>query len=80
MDECLPWLSLLENDTTRRIVAMRSVVHRISLKPLFSWKRISESVGCNERAAKLWFEKGIKSIAKKLTFKPSDNTRKLSYA
>jgi hypothetical protein len=76
MDETLPWLFLLENETTRRIVAMRSVVHYISLKPKFGWNRIAEIIGCSAFLTKRCYDDGICNIAKKLKFKSNDNVKK----
>ncbi len=68
MDEILGWISLipLERYVLRRIVGARSLVHPISEKHLFPWRRLGTALGADHKAVQRWHKEGIGIIVSAL--------------
>ena len=69
MDEVLGWISLipLERYLLRRIVGARSLVHPLTEKHLFPWRRLGAVLGADHKAIQRWHKEGIAIILKALT-------------
>lgn len=69
MDEILGWISLipLERYVLRRIVGARSLVHPLTEKHLFPWRRLGTVLGADHKAIQRWHKEGIEIILKALT-------------
>ena len=67
MDEAMQWLNLIQNRTTRQVVATRSIVHRDTGKALMTWRHIGKRMNCSHVAALGWYAAGIDLIVTKLT-------------
>ena len=61
MDEALAWITLIPLDryVLRRIVGARSLVHPITERHLFPWRRLAEAIGADHKAVKRWHGQGI---------------------
>ena len=64
MDEALAWLQLIPQDryVLRRIVGARSLVHPISDRHLYSWRRLGSVLGADHKAVQRWHAQGIATI------------------
>ena len=64
MDEALSWISLIpvEKYVLRRIVGARSLVHPISERHLFTWRRLGDLLGADHKAVQRWHAQGIDLI------------------
>lgn len=64
MDRALQWLGLIPVDRymLRRIVGCWMLVHPVTEKRLFSWRRIGATIGCDYRAVQRWHAQGIDLI------------------
>ncbi len=64
MDEAMSWLQLIAQDryVLRRIVGARALVHPISERYLFSWRRLASVMGADHKAVKRWHGDGINLI------------------
>lgn len=64
MDEAMEWISLipLERYVLRRIVGARSLVHPITQRHLFSWRRLASAIGADHKAVQRWYAQGIELI------------------
>ena len=60
MDEALQWLMLIPQDryVLRRIVGARSLVHPISERHLFPWRRLGAVLGADHKAVQRWHAQG----------------------
>ena len=72
MDETMGWISLIpvERYVLRRIVGARSLVHPITGRHLFPWRRIAVAVGADHKAVQRWHAQGIESIVTQLNRRP----------
>jgi Domain of unknown function (DUF6362) len=61
MDEVLSWISFIpaERYVLRRIVGARSLVHPITEKHLFPWRRLGAALGADHKAVQRWHREGI---------------------
>lgn len=61
MDLVLSWVLLIpmSRPEVRRAVALRSLNHPMSERPVLSWRRIGELLGCHHATAERWFDQGI---------------------
>jgi hypothetical protein len=61
MDEALEWISLIPIDryVLRRIVGARSLVHPITERHLFPWRRLATALGADHKAIQRWHAQGI---------------------
>ena len=64
MDEAMGWLSLIPNDryVLRRVVGARSLVHPITDRHLFPWRRLGAALGADHKAIQRWHAQGIDII------------------
>ena len=68
MDETLAWISLIPLDryVLRRIVGARSLVHPITERHLFPWRRLGSVLGADHKAVQRWHAQGIAIIVSML--------------
>jgi hypothetical protein len=64
MDEALGWISFIPVDryVLRRIVGARSLVHPITERHLFPWRRLATALGADHKAIQRWHAQGIDLI------------------
>jgi hypothetical protein len=72
MDEAMGWISLIPLDryVLRRIVGARSLVHPITQRHLFPWRRIAGAISADHKAVQRWHAQGIDLIVAKLNQGP----------
>ncbi len=72
MDEAMGWVSLIPVDryVLRRIVGARSLVHPITGRHLFPWRRIGGTIGADHKAVQRWHAQGIELIVTQLNKRP----------
>jgi len=72
MDEAMGWISLIpvERYVLRRIVGARSLVHPITGRYLFPWRRIAAAIGADHKAVQRWHAQGIELILAQLNKPP----------
>ncbi|MBV8525794.1 MAG: hypothetical protein JOY71_27395 [Acetobacteraceae bacterium] len=68
MDEVLGWISLIpvERYVLRRIVGARSLVHPVTEKYLFPWRRLGAALGADHKAVQRWHKEGIEILVSAL--------------
>jgi len=68
MDEAMGWLALIpkEKYVLRRVVGARSLVHPITDRHLFPWRRLGAALGADHKAVQRWHAQGIDMIVKGL--------------
>jgi hypothetical protein len=73
MDEAMGWVSLIPPDryVLRRIVGARSLVHPITQRHLFPWRRIAAAISADHKAVQRWHSQGIDLIVAKLNQGPA---------
>jgi Domain of unknown function (DUF6362) len=61
MDAALGWIALIppERYVLRRIVGARSLVHPLSERHLFPWRRLGAVLGADHKAVQRWHKEGI---------------------
>ncbi len=64
MDEAFAWVGLIDERLThhRKIVLMRAMVHPISDRHLFSWRRIGRLFNWHHETVRTWHAVGIDRI------------------
>ena len=64
MDTVLGYLALIPQDRymLRRIIGCRALVHPISGRHLFSWRRLAELLGADHKAIQRWHAEGLRII------------------
>jgi hypothetical protein len=64
MDEAMSWIPLIPIDryVLRRIVGARSLVHPITERHLFPWRRLATALGADHKAVQRWHAQGIDLI------------------
>ena len=64
MDEAYGWLRLIpeEKFVIRRIVGARSLVHPLTDRHLYPWRRLAAAVGADHKAVQRWWAQGIDRI------------------
>ena len=64
MDEAMSWISLIpqERYVLRRVVGARSLVHPVTDRHLFSWRRLGVALGADHKAVQRWHAQGIALI------------------
>src|SRR5271166_3410853 len=69
MDEALGWITLIPIDryVLRRIVGARSLVHPITERHLYPWRRLATAIGADHKAVQRWHAQGIDLIGTVLT-------------
>jgi len=61
MDEAMEWISLIPDGryVLRRIVGARSLVHPVTDRHLYSWRRLGGVLGADHKAVQRWHAEGI---------------------
>jgi hypothetical protein len=69
MDEAMAWLLLIPEDryVLRRVVGARSLVHPITERHLFPWRRLGSALGADHRAVQRWHAQGVAIIVAALS-------------
>ncbi len=64
MDEAMGWIGVIPLDrfVLRRIVGARSLVHPVTDKRLFPWRRLAAALGADHKAVQRWHAQGIDMI------------------
>ncbi len=64
MDQALAWIPLISNSryVLRRVVGARSLVHPITDRHLYSWRRLGVALGADHKAIQRWHAEGIRMI------------------
>lgn len=68
MDAAYAWLALIPDGkfVIRRIVAARSLVHPLTDRHLFPWRRLGDALGADHKAVQRWWSQGVDMIARRL--------------
>lgn len=68
MDEAMGWIPLIPLDryVLRRIVGARSLVHPITERHLYPWRRLAAAIGADHKAVQRWHVQGIDLIVARL--------------
>lgn len=61
MDEAFSWLRLIPDNSfvLRRILGARSLVHPLTGRHLFTWRRLAAVLGTDHRSIKRWHDAGV---------------------
>ncbi len=61
MDEALSWIPLIPVDryVLRRVVGARSLVHPVTDRHLYPWRRLGKALGADHKAIQRWHAQGI---------------------
>jgi hypothetical protein len=64
MDEAMGWIGVIPLDryVLRRIVGARSLVHPITQRHLFPWRRLGAALGADHKAVQRWHSQAIDMI------------------
>jgi Domain of unknown function (DUF6362) len=64
MDQAYRWVSRIPEDkyVLRRVVGARSLVHPMTGRHLYSWRRLGTAVGADHKAVQRWHAQGIDMI------------------
>jgi hypothetical protein len=64
MDEAMGWIGVIPLDryVLRRIVGARSLVHPLTERHLFPWRRLGAALGADHKAVQRWHAQGIDMI------------------
>jgi hypothetical protein len=64
MDEALAWIPLIAASRyiLRRVVGARSLVHPITDRHLYSWRRLGAALGADHKGIQRWHAQGIAMI------------------
>jgi hypothetical protein len=64
MDEAMSWIPLIPLDryVLRRVVGARSLVHPVTDRHLFPWRRLGKALGADHKAVQRWHAQGIAII------------------
>jgi hypothetical protein len=64
MDEVYNWIGLIPESKRllRRIVLLRSLVHPVTDRHIFSWRKIATKLGHDDKTTKGWHESAIISL------------------
>jgi hypothetical protein len=68
MDQAYKWVSRIPEDryVLRRIVGARSLVHPMTGRHLYSWRRLGTAIGADHKAVQRWHTQGIDLIVQLL--------------
>ncbi len=74
MDKAMGYLALIPQDRylLRRIVGCRALVHPVSGRHLFSWRRLGELINADHKAVQRWHGDGIRIILDALRRQAAD--------
>jgi len=72
MDMAYGWLRLIpdENYVLRRIVAARSLVHPLTDRHLYPWRRLAAALGADHKAVQRWHRTGVEWVVRGLGGRP----------
>lgn len=72
MDEALSWITMipLDRHVLRRVVGARSLVHPVTDRHLFPWRRLGKALGADHKAIQRWHAQGIAMIVTGLQEQP----------
>jgi hypothetical protein len=72
MDEALSWIPLIPLDryVLRRVVGARCLVHPITDRHLFPWRRLGKALGSDHKAIQRWHAQGVAMIVAALRAAP----------
>jgi hypothetical protein len=72
MDEAMSWIPLIPLDryVLRRVVGARSLVHPITDRHLFPWRRLGKALDADHKAIQRWHAQGIAMIVTALKAAP----------
>ncbi|MGC8474967.1 MAG: DUF6362 family protein [Acetobacteraceae bacterium] len=72
MDEAMGWIPLIPLDryVLRRIIGARSLVHPVSERHLFPWRKLGAVLGADHKAVQRWHKQGIDLIVTALNAEP----------
>lgn len=64
MDQAYRWVSRIPEDkyVLRRVVGARSLVHPMTGRHLYSWRRLGTAVGADHKAIQRWHAQGVDLI------------------
>ncbi|MDA8250022.1 MAG: DUF6362 family protein [Rhodospirillales bacterium] len=64
MDQALGWIALIPPDryVLRRIVGLRALVHPLTDRHLYPWRRLGAALGADHKAVQRWHGQGIALI------------------
>lgn len=64
MDEAMNWIPLIPCDryVLRRVVGARSLVHPVTDRHLYPWRRLGQALGADHKAIQRWHAQGIAMI------------------
>jgi hypothetical protein len=64
MDEAMAWIAFIRDNryVLRRVVGARSLVHPVSDRHLYSWRRLGAALGADHKAVQRWHGQGIAMI------------------
>ena len=64
MDEAMGWIGVIPLDrfVLRRIVGARSLVHPVTNRRLFPWRRVAAALGADHKAVQRWHGQAIDMI------------------
>jgi uncharacterized protein DUF6362 len=73
MDEAMGWIALIPADryVLRRIVGARSLVHPVTDRHLYPWRRLGAAMGADHKAVQRWHAQGIELIVAGLAQPPA---------
>ncbi|GBR06373.1 hypothetical protein HW511_00305 [Asaia siamensis] len=66
LDIVLTWVPMIEDRKLRIVVNMRLIVHRISGRHKWEWRKIGAKMGVDYKTAQAWHQKACADIAKKI--------------
>ncbi|WP_233582087.1 MULTISPECIES: DUF6362 family protein [unclassified Asaia] len=66
LDIVLTWVPMIEDRKLRTVVNMRLIVHRISGRHKWEWRKIGDKLGTSHVTAKAWHQRACAVIAKKI--------------
>jgi hypothetical protein len=68
MDEVFGWLGLIPESKymLRRILGARALVHPLTLRHLFPWRRIGQMLGADHKSVQRWHGQGVELLLEAL--------------
>ena len=68
MDEAFGWLALIPEQSflLRRILGARALVHPLTGRHLFAWRRLAAAVGADHKSVQRWHANGVALLARTL--------------
>lgn len=72
MDEAFGWLALIPQDryVLRRILGARALIHPLTGRHLYPWRRLGTALGADHKAVQRWHAQGVALIVKGLAQGP----------